>query len=111
MRPVTARITAAMVARSHGVAEPRWAPDGSRLGWIDSFDGRSDLVVAPADGTTPPVVVTAECPVGGGWCWAGPDEVVVAARDGRLLVVPVAGGEPDRDLGGDATAATCDEHD
>ena len=85
-----------MVARSHGVSDPRWSPDGSRLGWIDGFDGRSDLVVAPADGSTPPVVVTADCPVGGGWCWAGPDEVVVAARDGRLLALSIAGGRAAR---------------
>jgi dipeptidyl aminopeptidase/acylaminoacyl peptidase len=104
VRPVTARITAAMVARSHGVADPRWAPDGSRLGWIDSFDGRSDLVVAPADGSAPPVVVTADCPAGGGWAWAGPDEVVIAASDGRLLALPVAGGEP-RVLSRDGRAA------
>jgi dipeptidyl aminopeptidase/acylaminoacyl peptidase len=105
VRRVTARITAAMVARSHGVADPRWAPDGSRLGFLDSFDGRADLVVAPVDGATPPVVVTADCPVGGGWCWAGPDEVVVAARDGRLLVIPVAGGEARRVLSRDGRAA------
>ena len=83
-----------MVARSHGLADPRWSPDGRRLGWVDSHDGRSDLVVAPVDGSAPPVVVSADAPVGGGWCWAGPDEVVVAARDGRLLVLHVDGGEP-----------------
>src|SRR5579862_220227 len=104
VRPVTARITPAMVARSHGLADPRWSPDGRRLGWVDSHDGRSDLVVAPIDTSTPPVVVTADTPVGGGWCWAGPDEVVVAAGDGRLLVVRVDGGEP-RVLSRDGAAA------
>ena len=39
-----------MVARSRSVADPRWSPAGTRLAWVDSFDGRSDLVVAPADG-------------------------------------------------------------
>src|SRR5690242_11139796 len=102
--PVTARITPAMVARSHGLADPRWSPDGRRLGWVDSHDGRSDLVVAPIDTSTPPVVVTADTPLGGGWCWAGPDEVVVAAGDGRLLVVRVDGGEP-RVLSRDGAAA------
>ena len=104
VRRVTARITPAMVARSHGLAAPRWSPDGRRLGWVDSFDGRSDLVVAPADGAAPPVVVTSDTPVGGGWCWAGSDEVVIAARDGRLLVVPVDGGAP-RVLSRDGEAA------
>ncbi len=35
----------------------------------------------------PPVVVTAECGVGGGWCWAGDDELVVVAGDGRLVAI------------------------
>src|SRR4051794_41896670 len=83
VRRVTARITAAMVARSHGVSDPRWAPGGARLGWVDSFDGRSDLVVAATEGSTPPAVVTADSAVGDGWCWAGPNEVVVSAGGGR----------------------------
>jgi dipeptidyl aminopeptidase/acylaminoacyl peptidase len=101
---VTARITPGMVARSHGVGDPRWSPDGRRLGWVDSFDGRSDLVVTRADGSAPPVVVSADTPLGGGWCWAGSDEVVVAARDGRLLALPVDGGSP-RVLSRDGSAA------
>jgi len=80
-----------MLARSHGVGDPRWSPRGDRLGWTDSFDGRVDLVVAAADGATPPVVVTASCALGGGWCWAGDDKVVVAAADGRLLALAVDG--------------------
>jgi len=80
-----------MLARSHAVADPRWSPAGDRLAWTDSFDGRVDLVVAPADASTPPVVVTADCAVGGGWCWAGDDEVVVVAGDGRLLVRSIDG--------------------
>ncbi|HTD50358.1 MAG TPA: hypothetical protein VK771_07160, partial [Acidimicrobiia bacterium] len=90
-RTIAPRITAAMVARSHVVGDPRWAPGGQRLGWTDSFDGRVDLVVAAADGTTPAHVVTADCAVGGGWCWANDDEVVVGAADGRLLVLAVDG--------------------
>ena len=76
-----------MVARSHGVGDPRWSPGGDRLAWTDSFDGRVDLVVAAADGSTPPTVVTADCAVGGGWCWAGDDELVVVAGDGRLVTI------------------------
>ncbi len=34
-------ITAALIARSHGVADPRWSPSGNRLAWSDSFDGRT----------------------------------------------------------------------
>ena len=88
---VTSRITAALVARSHGVADPRWSRSGNRLAWVDSFDGRADLVVAATDGSMPPTVVTAGCAVGGGWCWAGDDELVVVAGDGRLVVVSVDG--------------------
>src|SRR3954447_11163226 len=39
-------ITASMVARSHGLAEPRWSPWGRRVAWLDAFDGRADIVVA-----------------------------------------------------------------
>ena len=43
--------------------------------------------MAPADGSGPPVVVTADCALGGGWCWSGDDEVVVVGGDGRLLAL------------------------
>jgi dipeptidyl aminopeptidase/acylaminoacyl peptidase len=81
-----------MVARSHSVGDPRWSPGGHRLGWTDSFDGRVDLVVATADGSTPAHVISANCPVGGGWCWASDDEIVVGAADGRLVALAVDGG-------------------
>src|SRR5438067_1125764 len=74
---VTSPITAALIARSHGVADPRWSPSGNRLAWADSFDGRTDLVVAASDGSAPPTIVTAECALGAGWCWAGDDELVI----------------------------------
>ena len=79
-----------MVARSHGVGDPRWSPGGERLAWTDSFDGRVDLVVAAgrrlgaARSSSPPT-----CAVGGGWCWAGDDEVVVVAGDGRLVAIAI----------------------
>ena len=83
-----------MLARSRTVAEPRWSPDGRRLAWVDAFAGRADVVVGPADGSTPPVVVTADTPVasvgaygGGAYTWADADRLVVAASDGRLVVV------------------------
>jgi dipeptidyl aminopeptidase/acylaminoacyl peptidase len=86
-----APITAAMVARSGAVADPRWSPAGDRLAWVDVRAGRADVVVASSD--APPVVVTAERGVGGGFAWASDDELVVAAADGRLVVVGAAGGE------------------
>jgi dipeptidyl aminopeptidase/acylaminoacyl peptidase len=94
-------VTPAAVARTQVVAEPRWSPDGTRLGWIESFAGRADLRVAPADGSGPGLVVTAEAATtavgsygGGAWCWGSDDEVVYAAADGRLLATPVGGGPP-----------------
>src|ERR1700736_66934 len=99
-----------MVARSRVVAEPRWAPPEGRdrtppaarlLGWVEAFAARSDLVVAPADASGPPAVVTADVGAasvgaygGGVFCWAGPDRLVYAARDGRLMTVPATGGPP-----------------
>ncbi len=80
-------ITGGMLARSHGVGDPRWSPGGERLAWTDRFNGRVDLVVAAADGSAAPVVVTAHRGVGGGWCWASDDELVVATDDGRLITI------------------------
>ncbi|MCZ7534810.1 MAG: hypothetical protein M5T61_01945 [Acidimicrobiia bacterium] len=94
-----ARISAAMVARSRGVAESRWSPGGTHLAWLDSFDGRTDVLVAPADGSGPAVVATADVAVtgagvygGGVFAWAGDDALVVAADDGRLLLLDAGGG-------------------
>jgi dipeptidyl aminopeptidase/acylaminoacyl peptidase len=89
---VPAAISREAIARSHALADPRWSPDGTRLAWVDSFDGRSDVVVAPADGSGPPIVVTAETSIDGGYCWAGSDEIVVASADGPLFVVHADGG-------------------
>src|ERR671932_517806 len=81
--PERPAVTAAMVARSRGLAATRFSPDGRRLAWIETVGGRSDIVVAPADASGPPVVVTA---------------------DGRLVAVPGSGG-PLRVLSPDGEAA------
>jgi dipeptidyl aminopeptidase/acylaminoacyl peptidase len=104
-------ISAASVARSHTLAEARWSPDGGRLAWLDAFGGRVDLLVGPADGRGPDLVLTAEFPVtrlgaygGGGYCWIDDDTLVYAAADGRLLALPAVGG-PVRVLSRDGRAA------
>ncbi len=113
-------LSAAAVARSRGLGEARWSPDGAHLGWLEVAGGVVDLFVAPADGTGPPLQVTAAVPVtrlgsygGGGWCWApaptgsgepGADEVVYAGVDGRLFVISRHGG-PVRELTTEGTAA------
>ncbi|MBM3671161.1 MAG: S9 family peptidase [Actinobacteria bacterium] len=104
-------ISAEMVARSGVVGEPRWSPDGGRVGWVEARGDRADLLIAPSGASAPPIVVTAETGLtsvrsygGGAWCWAGSEHVVVVAADGRLLVVPVEGG-PARVLSRDGRAA------
>src|SRR5437899_596646 len=103
--PAVPAVTAAMVARSRGLAGPRFSPDGRRLAWAETAAGRSDIVVAPADASSPPVVVTADAAAGpfGGFTWAG-TEIVYGAADGRLVAVPGTGG-PLRVLSPDGEAA------
>jgi dipeptidyl aminopeptidase/acylaminoacyl peptidase len=100
-------ISGGMLARSHGLGAPCWSPGGDRLAWTDSYDGRVDLVVAAVDGSAAPVVVTTDRGVGGGWCWAGDNELVVATDDGRLVTM-APNGAPGRVLhrDGDAIAPT-----
>jgi dipeptidyl aminopeptidase/acylaminoacyl peptidase len=95
----TKPISAAMLARSHGVGEPRWSPGGQWLAWLDSWDGRTDVVVAPSGGDRPPRVVTADFAVtpagaygGGAYCWVSDTELAVAGADGRLAIVSSDGG-------------------
>ncbi|HEX6312027.1 MAG TPA: S9 family peptidase [Acidimicrobiia bacterium] len=104
-------VSAAMLARSRTVAEPRWSGSGRKAAWVEVFDGRADALVAPADGSAPPETVSADAAVvparpsgGGALAWAGDDRVVYAAADGRLLAVDVTGG-PVRVLSRDGRAA------
>ena len=89
---MTPKITPSMLTRSQSVSDPRWSPSGVRLAWVVTADGRSDVVVAPCDGSGPPVVVTAENGAGDGYCWASDDELVVAGGDGKLARVSAEGG-------------------
>jgi dipeptidyl aminopeptidase/acylaminoacyl peptidase len=84
-------ITPSMLVRSQSVGDPRWSPGGTRLAWVQEFDGRDDVVVADATGG-PPVVVTADCGVNESYSWASDDELLVTATDGRLVVVAAEGG-------------------
>ena len=93
-------ISAAALARSRVLGEPRWSPDGAAPGLARRLrrSGRPRRR-GPADGGGPDVTVTAEVPVtgvgaygGGGYCWVDDDTLVYAAADGRLLAVRVDGG-------------------
>jgi dipeptidyl aminopeptidase/acylaminoacyl peptidase len=81
-----------MLSRSHSVSGPRWSPSGRSVAWIEAFDGRSDVLVAPSDSSGPALVVTAECGADGGYAWVDDDRLVVAGADGRLVLVRAGGG-------------------
>jgi dipeptidyl aminopeptidase/acylaminoacyl peptidase len=106
-------LSATLIARTGVVADPRWSPDGRRLGWIQGDLGRFDLLVAGAPGVADraPTVLTAETGVaptqstgGGCWCWVGPDHVAVVDALSHLVLVPVDGRTP-RTLARDGRAA------
>ena len=97
------RITAGMVARVRSLAEPRWSPDGKWLAYLESFDGRGDVILAPAAGGRP-ARLTAEpgsqptASYGGGILgWLDPTTIMFVAPDGQLHALPIAGG-PTRQL-------------
>ena len=99
-----AKVTAGMVARARSLAEPRWSPDGAWLAYLESFDGRGDVMLLPADGG-PTIRLTADpssqptASYGGGVLgWLDAETVVfVAPPDGQLHALAVRGG-PARQL-------------
>jgi dipeptidyl aminopeptidase/acylaminoacyl peptidase len=97
------RVTAGMVARIRALAEPRWSPDGAWLAYLESFDGRGDVIVTRANGE-PPRRLTADpgaqptASYGGGILnWLDAETVVFVAPDGQLHAIAVDGG-PTRQL-------------
>ncbi|MCC6180052.1 MAG: S9 family peptidase [Chloroflexi bacterium] len=107
------KVTAGMVARMRALAEPRWSPDGRRLAYLESFDGRGDVIVV--DGSSPEESggargfgplrrLTADpgaqptASYGGGTLgWLDAETIVFVAPDGQVHALPVAGG-PSRQL-------------
>lgn len=95
-------ISALAIASSAVVAEPRWSPPGTRLGWLEATDGRTRLLVVPAHGGGPAVAVGGDDLAlggigayrGGQWCWIDDDRVAVVTRAGTLAVVTVDGTGP-----------------
>jgi len=97
------RITAGMVARVRALAEPRWSPDGRWLAYLESFDGRGDVMLAPTDGgparrlTADPGAQPTASYGGGILNWLDAETVIFVAPDGQLHAIPVEGG-PTRQL-------------
>lgn len=106
--PCVPPLDASRIATSGVVADPRWSPDGRWLGWVEGRGGRADLVVAPADGSTPVRAVTGITPTratgGGAWCWVGATDLAVVAADGSLVLVGLDG-DPHRVLSAEGRAA------
>ena len=92
------KVTAGMVARVRALAEPRWSPDGRWLAYLESFDGRGDVMLVPADGgparrlTADPGAQPTASYGGGVLNWLDAETVVFVAPDGQLHALPIAGG-------------------
>src|SRR5262245_28624970 len=89
----------AVVADRAGVADPRLDPSGARLAWLRLSADGAVVVVAPADGSAPPRVVATDPPParvrpasGGVLAWAGPDRLLLATGDGRIVSVATGAG-------------------
>ena len=98
------KVTAGMVARVRALAEPHWSPDGRWLAYLESFDGRGDIMLAPTDGSGPTRRLTADpgpqptASYGGGILnWLDSETVIFVAPTGQLHALPVTGG-PARQL-------------
>ena len=95
------RVTAAMCARGRVVAEPRLSPDGARVAFAVTAEGRGSIVVVPAEGAAELVITSSppSLPVaaygGGVFDWLpGSDALVYVGADGQLYCQSVAGGPP-----------------
>src|SRR3954451_19293247 len=88
------RVTAGMVAQVRSLAEPHWSPDGAWLAYLESFDGRGDVMLVPADGgparrlTADPSAQPAASYGGGVLNWLDSRSVSFVAPDGQLHALP-----------------------
>lgn len=104
MAPVPGpRISATMVARSRGLGEPRLAPAGGRLAFVDSGAGRTGLTVVDLAGGPERTVTDDPLPAGvhpyggGVFDWTPDGEALVyVGADGALWWQPASGGRARR---------------
>lgn len=94
-----ARVTAAMCARGREIADPQLSPDGERVAFVVTINGRSHLAVM-ASGGGPELIVSTDPPPkrvplfgGGVHDWTPDGEFLVyAGSDGGVWKVPSGGG-------------------
>jgi dipeptidyl aminopeptidase/acylaminoacyl peptidase len=92
-----------MVARVRALAEPRWSPDGRWLAYLESFDGRGDVMLVPAAGgptrrlTADPGAQPTASYGGGILGWLDAETVMFVAPTGQLHALSSRGG-PTRQL-------------
>jgi eukaryotic-like serine/threonine-protein kinase len=95
--------TAPRPVLKHPLLSSRWAPDGrSVLTVTRSNEGRWELVVVPAEGSSPPLVLTTRelnAPLLNAYAWSASGRLVyylAGNPDGRLSIwsVPAMGGAP-----------------
>src|SRR3954451_11466388 len=97
-RGTMVRVTAGMVARVRALAEPRWSPDGAWLAYLESFDGRGDVMLipsaaGPARRLTPDPRAQPTASYGRGVLgWIDASTVMFVAPDGQLHTLFIAGG-------------------
>lgn len=82
-----------MFVRTPVIAGPRPSPDGARVAYCQTFDGRSDLYTVPVDGSGLPMQVTSEhaCSAGS-FSWLPDASGFVYASGGKLWRIPAEGG-------------------
>jgi dipeptidyl aminopeptidase/acylaminoacyl peptidase len=97
------RVTAGMVARVRALAEPHWSPDGAWLAYLESFDGRGDVMLTRTNGeaarrlTADPGAQPTASYGGGILNWLGADTLIFVVPDGQLHALGIDGG-PTRQL-------------
>lgn len=86
-------LTPEMFVRTPTIAGPRPSPDGSRIAYCQTFDGRSDLYTVSVETPGFPLQVTAEHPCSaGGFSWLPDGSGFVYAAGGKLWRIPAGGG-------------------